>query len=117
MFGSKRQVQTVVCRSLLQTGGMNQSCGCLLLRYDRSLLGLLYSRQDIFLQENRSALDNYVYNIRSTCSRWNFSVKSERDDWNSSRALVREFYDEPVINHALRVNSILSTHLRGLDSR
>jgi hypothetical protein len=127
MFGSKSQAQTVVCLSLLHFGSTKLSCGCLklrcgclLLRYDCSLLGLLYSGQDLrlhFLTENGSAVDTDVYNIRSTCSRWNISVKSERYACNSSRALVREFCGEPVINHTSQIKSIISTHLRVLNHR
>jgi hypothetical protein len=127
MFGSKRQAQTVVCLSLLHFGSTKLSCGCLLLkygclllRYDCSLLGLLYSGQYLrlhFLTDNGSAVDTHVYNIRSTCSRWNISAESGRYDWKSSRALVREFCGEPVINHTSQIKSILSTHLRVLNHR
>jgi hypothetical protein len=120
MFESKRQAQTVVCLSLLHFGSTKLSRGCLLLRYDCPLLGLLYSEQDLrlhFLTENGSAVDAHVYTIRSTCSRWNISAESGRYDWKSSRALVREFCGEPVISHTSRVKNILSTHLRVLDLR
>jgi hypothetical protein len=49
VFESEKQAQTVVCRSLLQVGSMKLSCCCLLLRYDCSLLGRLYSGQDLRL--------------------------------------------------------------------
>jgi hypothetical protein len=127
VFGSRRQAQTVVYRSLLQVGSTKLSCGCLLLRHDCLLLGytcslhaLLWSGQELplhFLTENGSAVDTDVYKIKSTCSRWNISVKSGRYDWKSSRVLVREFCGEPVIYHTSQIKSILSTHLRVLNHR
>jgi hypothetical protein len=127
VFGSKRQEQTVVYRSLLVYGSLTLSCGCLLLRrhslllgYTCSLQGLLHCGQDLslhILTGKGLAIDTAKCKIRLTCSRWIFSVKSGRDDWNSSRAFVREFCEELVISRTSQIRTIPLTHLRDLDFR
>jgi hypothetical protein len=117
-------VQTVVRRSMLRFSSIKLSCGCLLLRYDclllrynQSLLGLLYSEQDLrlhFLTGKGSAADTNPHMVRFTCSRCDISMDSGRYVSNSSRAAVRELYEGLVISHRSRIHDIAQRRTRAL---